>query len=112
MTDDVTPDFKIPRTRCPEHLEWLRTLPCAIPGCHHTPSQPHHLTCAPEPKARGMKAGDVWAVPLCWRHHDARSGQSVHYRGDERSWWAAYHLDPIVIATGLADRSRRLGILP
>lgn len=48
-------------------------------------------------KARGLKAGDNYAVPLCADHH--RTGRAaVHRAGDERSWWASLKIDPIAYA--------------
>lgn len=44
-------------------------------------SQAHHLTFA-QPRARGLKVGDQWVVPLCNHHH----GQ-LHASGNEKSWW-------------------------
>ena len=112
MTEVVT-RFKAARIRCPRHLAWLRTLPCCIPGCYDKPVIAHHLMCSPEPKAGRLKAGDNWAVNLCEHtHHSAQSAHGVHHRGDERAWWAAHGIDPIVYAANLAQRSRELGILP
>lgn len=95
------------RRRSADHLKRLRTLRCAVPGCEHWRHEgvvAHHLTCGPEPKARGLKASDAWAVPLCaWTHHDARSPASVHWRGDERAWWAEMGIDPVLLARQYAN---------
>ena len=48
----------------------------------------HHLTIA-QPKARGLKAGDQYAVPLCDKHH-----KELHGLGNERRWWAIQGVDP------------------
>lgn len=112
MTDVVTL-FKVPRIRCEPHLVWIRTLPCAVPHCRgRYLSVAHHLTCSPQPKARSLKAGDDWAVPLCGIHHDPRSGCSVHacQRG-ERYWWTDLRVDPLATAMAVAAKSRELGIL-
>lgn len=110
---DVITRFKVLRVRCEPHLVWVRTLPCAVCFCRgRYLVVAHHLTCSPEPKARGLKAGDNWTVPLCGIHHDPRSGCSVHaYKMSERAWWADFGLDPLVIAQKVAARSRALGIL-
>lgn len=90
------------RHRSPAHLKRLRTLPCCIPGCKGQPVIAHHLTCSPQPKARGLKAGDQWAVSLCERtHHSAQSMVGVHHVGLEREWWASKGIDPIALAARL-----------
>lgn len=98
---DVTPRFKVERIRSKAHLARIRTLPCCIPGCHGQPVDAHHLTHA-EPKARGLKSGDNWTVPLCHTiHHTAQTGDGVHARGNERGWWASWGIDPIALAARL-----------
>lgn len=84
----VTPNFKQPRIRSRAHMAWLATMPCTI--CDRKPVQVHHLTSSPEPKARGLKAGDLWCVPLCVRHHS-----DLHNMGDERAFWELHKIDPI-----------------
>lgn len=111
---EVTTRFKVPRVRSRRHLDWVATLCCAVPGCpiaHRDTVVPHHLTCGPEPKARGLKASDIWTVPLCYRHHGPGVAGSLHERGDERAWWADKGLDPIVMASWLAFLSMRQGRL-
>lgn len=110
---EVETRFKQPRVRSRTHLDWIRTLRCCIPDCKGQPTIAHHLTCSPEPKARGLKAGDDWAVNLCEPiHHSAQSDRGVHYGGDERAWWAAHEIDPIFYARRLASLSRAAGRLP
>ena len=91
---DVTPRFKTERIRSSVHLEWIRSLRCSVPGCQRR-SWAHHLTCGPEPKARSLKAGDNWTVPLCTIHHGPGYPASLHAFGDERRWWAGLGIDPI-----------------
>lgn len=104
------------RHRCAAHLWWVRRLPClacmgerwgehAVDRFKVVASQPivaggqvvhaHHLTTA-QPKARGLKAGDQWVVPLCVRHHDA-----LHRRGNEWAWWSNWSLPPGPVAEWL-----------
>lgn len=79
------------RHRSRLHLKHVRTLRCL--GCAEpAPSQAHHLTFA-QPKARGLKSGDQWSVPLCMTCHNA-----LHARGNERAWWEAVGVDPIEVA--------------
>lgn len=103
--------LKPERHRCPAHLRFVAQQPCI--ACHLTwpapdrarmlcvvVTQAHHLTHA-QPKARGLKAGDQWTVPLCVPHHDPNSRNSVHFAGDERAWWSARGVDPLPIAERL-----------
>ena len=87
------------RTRSPAYLAWLHDHGCVI--CGLLPVQAHHLTIA-EPKGRGLRASDKNAVPLCRRHHDPNSGDSVHFAGDERKWWRGRGVkDPVALAASL-----------
>jgi len=85
---DVAPRFKIARIREPRYLADLHDCPCCIPGCQRGPIHAHHLTCAPEPKARGLKASDRYCLPLCVYHHSA-----LHADGNERRWWGLWGID-------------------
>ena len=106
------------RHRCLAHLRWVATIPCiACTNGNITPeryrtgevmAQAHHLTHA-QPKARGLKAGDQWAVPMCPRHHDPNNSGSVHANGAERSWWAVRGIDPLPIAQALWESSVAAG---
>jgi hypothetical protein len=92
------------RHRCPAHLRWVATIPCIacsggmLPGREWmdrgSVSQAHHITFA-QPRARGLKVGDQWVVPLCARHHDA-----LHRAGDECAWWNI-GAEPMVLAERL-----------
>lgn len=84
------------RHRCPAHLAWIKTLPCAVPGCRNLDIDAHHLTIM-HPKARGLKAGDDQAVPLCRRPHH----RQLHDRGNERGWWRAIGVDAVALAAQL-----------
>jgi hypothetical protein len=88
------------RERMPWHLARLRTLPCCVLGCRDGRVEPHHLTHV-QPKARGLKAGDQWTVPLCRAHHRAGFRDSLHSHGNERAWWEAQRVDPIHLAIRL-----------
>lgn len=112
MSEIIT-RFKADRVRAPRHLARLRTLPCCIPGCKGKPTIAHHLTCGPEPKARGLKASDRFAVNLCEPiHHSAQSNRGIHHRGDEAAWWAEKGLDPVRWAEYQWRISRALGLVP
>lgn len=108
---DVTPRFKVPRIRDPGHLARIRTLSCSVSWCQTRPVIAHHLTCSPEPKARGLKAGDNWVVPLCEHvHHTAQSWYGVHNRGDERVWWGTHAIDPLALAERLWAETQTLRV--
>jgi hypothetical protein len=93
------------RLRSKAHLDWIRSLPCSVPGCRHH-SAAHHLTISPEGKGRGVRAGDDWAVPLCHGHHQGQG--SVHFMGDEADWWKRLGIDPIALCADLRRRSPAL----
>lgn len=94
--------FGVPvRIRSTEHLDFVRSKPCcACPKAG--PSEAHHLTHA-QPKAKALKAGDQFTVPLCTKHH-----RELHARGDEAAWWLARGINPIEIAAFLWRISPRL----
>jgi hypothetical protein len=81
------------RTRFDRHLAWVRTLPCCVPGCRATDVQAHHLTCSPDPKARGSKASDRYTLPICADHRRA-----LHERGDERAFWNDLGINAVALA--------------
>jgi hypothetical protein len=94
------------RIRSPAHMRYIGSLPCSVPGCRREPVDVHHLTCSPEGKARGLKAGDNYVVPLCHgTHHVAEARDGVHRAGNERTWWAAKRIDPIALAERLWRQS-------
>lgn len=70
----------VERIRSPGYLAHVRAQPCLI--CRRPGVQAHHITTA-QPKARGLKTGDQWVVPLCAAHHDM-----LHRAGDEDRFWA------------------------
>ncbi len=87
---DVTPNFKVERIRDPRYVADLHECPCCIPGCRRGPIHAHHLICSLDAKARGLKASDIWCLPLCLYHHTA-----LHAAGNERRWWETMGIDPI-----------------
>ena len=78
-----------------EYLMWLHLLSCvACTRGRIVRHQFFNFTIeAHHAGARGMsqKADDRTAVPLCKRHHDRGSRESVHALG--RGFWAAHGLD-------------------
>ena len=95
------------RVRAPNNLAFVARHPCLI--CGRRPAQAHHIRFA-QPRAMAMKVSDEFTVPLCAGHHD-----SVHRTGDERAWWAARKIDPLLIAQQLwtiPDKSVHLPAFP
>jgi hypothetical protein len=86
------------RQRNKEHLRFVAQQPCVI--CGRTPSDPHHLRFA-QARALGRKVSDEFVVPLCRSHHRA-----LHRVGNERGWWNAARVDPLVVARNLWGQSR------
>lgn len=89
------------RPRSEKHRRWVASLPCCVPQCGRRNVQAHHLGCSPVPKARGLRPGDDWCVPVCVQHHDPNHQGSIHHDGGERAWWERKGLDPIAIAEKL-----------
>jgi hypothetical protein len=56
------------------HLDWIRTLPCCVPGCQR-PCIPHHVRTAAN-SGTALKPPDTETVPLCHEHH-----QELHDKG-------------------------------
>ncbi len=50
----------------------------------------------------GRKVSDKFTVPLCRLHH-----RELHRRGDERTWWGQYEVDPLVVAANLWTQTRK-----
>jgi len=75
------------RERDPKWLDQVRQMNCLI--CKRRPTEAHHLTHVQE-KARGLKAGDQFVVPLCSQHHNM-----LHRAGDEARWWIIMGVDPV-----------------
>jgi hypothetical protein len=88
------PNFKVRRIRSKAHMSYVASQPCIV--CMWQYVQVHHLTCSPDPKARGLKAGDNWTLPMCADDHTA-----LHARGDERAFWQALGIDPLQAAERL-----------
>lgn len=84
------------RKRDPKHLDFIRSLPCCVPGCRN-PSEPHHLRTAAN-SGVGLKPDDRQTVSLCHFHH-----MRLHTIGT-KSFEAETGLDLMEIARGLAVR--------
>jgi hypothetical protein len=86
------------RENAPDHLAWIRTLPCCITG--RLPVDPAHIRYADpvygkRETGKGEKPDDKWTVPLVRAKHDEQHSM------DERIFWARHGLDPLRIALSL-----------
>ena len=68
-----------------KHLQWIRTLPCAVCGSTRYVEAAHT-----GPHGLGQKSADSAAIPLCIRHH--RSGNDSYHKLGPRLFAAAHHL--------------------
>jgi hypothetical protein len=89
---------EVRRHRDKSHLRFVALQPCLL--CGRSPSDPHHLRFA-QPRAMGRKTSDEFVVPLCRTHH-----RQNHQVGDERAWWSAIAIDPLLTAERLWKVSR------
>lgn len=76
------------RFKSPKHLNWVRSLGCAIQSSDcYGPIQVHHLL---KPwhgeRGMGMKSDDSNVIPLCLKHH---SILHTHF-GDEYKFFQKY----------------------
>ena len=55
--------------RSPKRLAEIRKLPCV--RCGQVPSQAAHSNSAKHGKGRGIKASDLFTIPLCFKCHAA-----------------------------------------
>ena len=93
--------LKRPREEKPDHLTFIRSLPCAVCyGFKCGPSEAAHvraenLCYAKRNSGLGAKPDDSWAVPLCHAHH------MEQHAGNEMNFWAEYQIDPFILALAL-----------
>lgn len=86
--------------RNPEHLAWIRTLPCAVRGCPGI-SQAAHVRMNTG-GGMGLKPPDCWTVPLCGGPHGHHAEQ--HQRGHSE-FDKEHNLNLRMLAETLAARS-------
>jgi len=85
------PTHKRPRHQAPEHLKFIRGLPCLV--CWRTGGvDAAHIrfpwpTLGKRPTGKGEKPSDEWTVPLC------RGCHSEQHRGNEQEFWFM-HFEP------------------
>lgn len=78
------------RLRSEKYLKHIRSKPCLVCGGW---AEAHHLQFA-QPKAKALKTGDQFTVPLCHMHH-----MELHNSGlNEKTWWAVNGIKPLIWA--------------
>jgi hypothetical protein len=91
--------IKRPRIKDPDHLAFVRQLPCLVCGDDVSVEAAHVRYAdlhAGKPFTGGqIKPDDKYAVPLCGKHHRDQ------HRCDERGWWAFLCIDPVKVALAL-----------
>ncbi len=92
-----------PRQHDADHLAFVRQLPCLICGDDLTVEAAHvsfaDLKVGKEYRGNRQKVDDIWAVPLCGRHH------TEQHTMNERDFWHFTEIDPIRVAMALALNS-------
>jgi hypothetical protein len=94
---------RAPEDKAPEHLAFVRTMPCI--ACGTSPCEAAHVRlndpASGKFQALGQKPGDRWTVPLCARHH--REAPDAQHVVGERQFWARLRIDPHGLAMALWD---------
>ena len=104
LPDEIHPGRRRPvvgktiRLRDKDHCKFVSAQPCVV--CGRSPAEAHHLRFA-QPRTLGRKVSDEYTVPVCRLHH-----RELHRYGDEVSWWAGVHVDPVPIALALWKHTR------
>jgi hypothetical protein len=83
--------------RNPRYLQWIRTLPCSV--CRTTRSVEAAHT---GPHGLSQKSSDLWAIPLCVRHH--RAGNDSYHKLGPRKFAEVHHLNIPAIVTRLSAK--------
>lgn len=89
------------KTRCPAHLEWIRSLPCAVPGCATVPCEAAHVRQGTG-GGMGLKPPDRFSAPLCREHH--REQHQIGHRAFDQK----YGVSLLALAGELAAQSPHL----
>lgn len=91
--------IKRPREKNDKHLDFIRSLPCAVCGNNIETEAAHvrswHDGYAKRLTGIGEKPSDKWTVPLCSRHH--REQHSII----ETTFWHHHQIDPFLLACKL-----------
>lgn len=92
-------NFKRPRVKNDNHLDFIRSLPCAVCGNNIETEAAHiragDLFYGKRNTGGAEKSSDKWALPLCNEHH------TEQHEGNELAFWRRYRIDPFVLALSL-----------
>jgi hypothetical protein len=91
--------MKHPRVHAPDHLAFVRTLPCLV-CADNISSEAAHIRYADDRfekpyTGKSEKPDDKWTVPLCNRDHYKQ------HTMNEREYWDLAGIDPILVARDL-----------
>jgi hypothetical protein len=83
-------------------MSWIKSQQCAV--CEKLRLINFGSIYAHHAGAHGLsqKSSDRTCIPLCWRHHDRGSSQSIHTLG--KRFWVVYGLDRAAL---IAELNRR-----
>ncbi len=105
--------FRNPRREDPDHLNFIRSLPCCLCLNKERSEAAHIRFACPEVDKRetGMqeKPHDMWTLPMCGECH-----LIDQHGGSESAFWDSQHMSPILTAlalwavTGDEERGRRI----
>lgn len=88
-----------PRVVDPEHLAFVRALPCCVCGNDIETEAAHIRFADPRaykrPVGKGERPDDTWAIPLCGKCHREQ------HRMSEPRFWASAGIDPVFVALAL-----------
>ena len=91
------------RVEVPNHLEFIRVLPCLVCGLENR-SEAAHIKMSDRRVAKREtggqeKSSDCWTVPLCSSCH--REGPTSQHGMGERDFWELLRIDVILVALAL-----------
>jgi hypothetical protein len=91
--------IKRPRKHDEKHLAFIRELPCVCCGDDVTVEAAHlragNLDYGKPHTGMAEKPGDLWALPLCGRHHRDQ------HKTNEIEFWMNQGINPWVLALSL-----------
>jgi len=92
-----------PRVEVPNHLDFIRGLPCLVCGLKRNIEAAHirmsDRRVAKRETGMAEKPDDCWAMPLCSSCH--REGPTSQHGMGERDFWELLRIDVILVALAL-----------
>lgn len=91
---------KRPRIENAQHLKFIRSLPCLVPGCSRRDVEAAHIRMASPAYGKrhtglAEKPADHWVLPLCLGHH------AMQHKVGEQEFWTWASVDPFPVALAL-----------